>query len=279
MSAPAATRAGLTLEARALTRRFGGFTAVDAVSLRVQAGALVGVIGPNGAGKSTLFGLLTGFVKADAGKVLLDGHDITGLPPQARAQHGIARTFQVPREFANLSVRANLMVAAPGQSGELLTRLFTQAARIRLEEALIEAKAEQVAAFLKLTKVLDISAGSLSGGQKKLLEMGRALMTDPRLMLLDEPFAGVNPVLIGQIMERISELHSRGMGFHIIEHDLASLSRLVGVLHVMDQGRLLASGLPEDVLGRADVREAYLGSHAAAGEQVPTGEASRGTAA
>jgi branched-chain amino acid transport system ATP-binding protein len=263
MSASGATRAGLTLEARALIRRFGGFTAVDAVSLSVGAGALVGVIGPNGAGKSTLFGLLTGFLKPDAGQVLLDGHDITHLPPHARAQHGIARTFQVPREFANLDVRANLMAAAPDQSGERLTRLFTQAARIRREEAVIGAKAEEVAAFLKLTKVLDVAAGSLSGGQKKLLEMGRALMTDPRLMLLDEPFAGVNPVLIAEIMQRIGELHGRGMGFLIIEHDLASLSQLVGTLHVMDRGRLLASGAPGEVLARADVREAYLGGQAA----------------
>lgn len=263
MKAPDATRAGLTLEGKALTRRFGGFTAVDAVSLKIGPGALVGVIGPNGAGKSTLFGLLTGFLKPDAGSVELDGHDITGLASHTRAQHGIARTFQVPREFAGLSVRANLMAAAPDQSGERLLRLFTQAARIRREEALIGAKAEEVAGFLKLTRVLDLSAGSLSGGQKKLLEMGRALMTDPRLMLLDEPFAGVNPVLIGEIMQRIDELHGRGMGFLIIEHDLASLSQLVGTLHVMDQGRLLASGTPDDVLARADVREAYLGGHAA----------------
>jgi branched-chain amino acid transport system ATP-binding protein len=263
MRAPGATRVGLALEAKTLSRRFGGFTAVDAVSLRVEAGALVGLIGPNGAGKSTLFGLLTGFLKADAGQVLLDGHDIAALPPHLRAQQGIARTFQVPREFANLSVRANLMAAAPDQSGERLARLFTQAARIRREEALIGAKAEEIAAFLKLTQVLDLAAGSLSGGQKKLLEMGRALMTDPRLMLLDEPFSGVNPVLIAQIMERIGELHGRGMGFLIIEHDLASLSQLVGILHVMDQGRLLASGAPGDVLSRADVRASYLGGQAA----------------
>lgn len=261
MSAQGATRAGLVLEARTLTRRFGGFTAVDQVSLRVEAGALVGVIGPNGAGKSTLFSLLTGFLKPDSGGVILDGHDITALPPHRRAGAGIARSFQVPREFAGLNVRANLMAAAPDQSGERLLRLFTQPARIRREERLIGEKAEEVAAFLKLARVLDTLAGNLSGGQKKLLEMGRALMTDPRLMLLDEPFAGVNPVLITEIMARIRELHGRGVGFLIIEHDLASLSELVQTLHVMDQGRLLASGAPGAVLSRADVREAYLGGN------------------
>jgi branched-chain amino acid transport system ATP-binding protein len=263
MSAPGATRAGLTLEATALTRRFGGFTAVDAVSLRVEPGALVGVIGPNGAGKSTLFSLLTGFLRPDAGAVLLDGHEITRLAPHLRAQHGIARTFQVPREFSQLSVMDNLMAAAPDQSGERLLRLFTQPGRIRREESRIMALAEETAAFLKLTRVLQIPAGSLSGGQKKLLEIGRALMTAPRLMLLDEPFAGVNPVLISEIMSHVRALHARGMGFLIIEHDLASLSQLVGMMHVMDQGRLMASGTPEAVLARADVREAYLGGQAA----------------
>ena len=220
---PPQTRAGLTLEAKALTRRFGGFVAVDQVSLRVDPGALVGVIGPNGAGKSTLFGMLTGFLKADAGSTLLDGHDITRFPPHQRARLGIARTFQVPREFAGLSVRANLMAAAPDQSGERLLRLFTQAARIRDQEAAIAVKAEEVATFLNLATVLEISAGSLSGGQKKLLEMGRALMTDPRLMLLDEPFAGVNPVLIEQIIDRIRDLHGRGMG--------APATHRVGLMH------------------------------------------------
>ncbi len=263
MSASAATRAGLTLEARALSKRFGGFVAVDAVSLGIGPGALVGVIGPNGAGKSTLFGMLTGFLKPDDGSVLLDGQAITTLPSHLRAQHGIARTFQVPREFGGLSVRDNLMAAAPGQSGERLLRLFVQRGRIRREEAKIAQKAEETASFLNLTRVLDIKAASLSGGQKKLLEMGRALMTDPRLMLLDEPFAGVNPVLIGEIMERIRDLHARGMAFLIIEHDLAALSRLVSELHVMDQGHILASGAPGEVLSRADVREAYLGGQPA----------------
>lgn len=254
---------GLSLQARDLTRRFGGFTAVDAVSLTVEPGALVGVIGPNGAGKSTLFGLLTGSLPPDAGSVVLAGKDITRMPAHARARHGLARTFQIPREFGQLSVRDNLMAAAPGQTGERLLPLLTQPGRIRREETAIAEQACTTADFLKLGGVFDQPAARLSGGQKKLLELGRALMTGPRLMLLDEPFAGVNPVLIGEIMARIRDLHARGIGFLIIEHDLAALSRLVTTLHVMDQGRLLASGAPAEVLARADVREAYLGGHAA----------------
>jgi branched-chain amino acid transport system ATP-binding protein len=263
MSAAGAPPARLVLAAQALTRRFGGYVAVSDVSLRVGAGEIAGVIGPNGAGKSTLFGLLTGFLKPDGGSVLLGEKNITGLSAHLRARHGIARTFQVPREFAELTVIENLMAAAPDQSGEKLFSLLTQPGRVRREETRITARAEETAAFLRLTGVLSMPAGKLSGGQKKLLEMGRALMTEPRLMLLDEPFAGVNPVLISQIMDRIRDLHGRGMGFLIIEHDLASLSRLVDTLHVMDQGRLMASGSPSEVLGRADVREAYLGGQAA----------------
>jgi branched-chain amino acid transport system ATP-binding protein len=257
---------GLALEAQGLTRRFGGFVAVDGVSLTVEPGALVGVIGPNGAGKSTLFGMLTGFLEPDAGTVRLDGADITRVQSYRRARLGIARTFQVPREFGSLSVRANLMAAAPAQSGESLLRLFTQTGRIKREESMNTEKTEETAAFLRLTSVLDLPAANLSGGQKKLLEIGRALMTNPRLMLLDEPFAGVNPVLIEEIMQRIRDLHARGMGFLIIEHDLAALTRLVGTLHMMDQGRLIASGPPAQVLARADVREAYLGGDVGSAE-------------
>ena len=247
------------MEAQGLTCSFGGFLAVDRVSFRVEPGALVGVIGPNGAGKSTLFGMLTGFLEADAGRVRLDSVDITSLQSFQRARLGIARTFQVPREFGSLSVRANLMAAVPGQTGESLLRLFTHTGRIQREEAANNAKAEETAAFLRLTSVLDLSSANLSGGQKKLLEIGRALMTKPCLMLLDEPFAGVNPVLVEEIMQRIRDLHRLGMGFLIIEHDLAALTRLVETLHMMDQGRLIASGSPAEVLSRHEVLEAYLG--------------------
>jgi branched-chain amino acid transport system ATP-binding protein len=174
----------------------------------------------------------------------------------------MVRTFQVPREFAHLTVRENLMAAAPGQSGENLVDLFFRPGRVLAEEEAIRREAEETIDFLKLRAVADTSAGRLSGGQKKLLELGRALMTKPKLILLDEPFAGVNPVLIEALSGHIRALNRRGIGFVIIEHDLSALSRLVSVLHVMDQGRLLASGTPAEVLARKDVREAYLGGAA-----------------
>lgn len=242
-----------------LTCAFGGFRAVDEVSFEADSGALVGVIGPNGAGKSTLFSLITGFLAGQGGAVRLDGRDITTLPPHERAQAGMVRTFQVPKEFAHLTVRENLMAAAPDQSGENLVDLFLRPAAIRREEAAIAARVAETIAFLKLGAVADVPSGKLSGGQKKLLELGRVLMTGPKLILLDEPFAGVNPVLIEELSGHIRALNARGIGFIIIEHDLGALSRLVGTLHVMDRGRLIASGAPVEVLKRANVREAYLG--------------------
>jgi branched-chain amino acid transport system ATP-binding protein len=175
----------------------------------------------------------------------------------------MVRTFQVPREFTHLTVRENLMAAAPGQSGERLVHALFRPGRVRAEEARIAEEAAATVAFLRLDRVADSPAGRLSGGQKKLLELGRALMTGARLILLDEPFAGVNPVLIGELSDRIRELNGRGVGFFIIEHDLGALTRLVSELHVMDRGRLIASGTPGEVLADAQVRDAYLGGAAA----------------
>lgn len=252
----------MKLDLRDISVRFGGFRAVDGVSLAIEPGTLVGIIGPNGAGKSTLFSMVTGFLQHGEGSVLLGDADISRDAPFDRARRGMVRTFQVPREFAHLTVRENLMAAAPGQSGENLIDLFFRPGRVRAEEEAIRREAEETIDFLKLRAVADTSAGRLSGGQKKLLELGRVLMTKPRLILLDEPFAGVNPVLIEELSGHIRALNRRGIGFVIIEHDLSALSRLVSMLHVMDQGRLLASGTPAEVLARKDVREAYLGGAA-----------------
>ncbi len=249
----------MTLALSSLAKSFGGFRAVDGVSLSMPAGGLVGIIGPNGAGKSTLFSLISGFLPPDAGAVSLNGEDITRLAAHERARRGMVRTFQVPREFAHLTVRENLMAAAPGQSGETLLGLFLRPAAVREEEAAIAARVAETIAFLRLDPVADTPSGKLSGGQKKLLELGRALMTKPSLILLDEPFAGVNPVLVAALSDHIRALNARGIGFLTIEHDLPALTRLVTTLHVMDRGRLLASGLPSEVLASAAVREAYLG--------------------
>ncbi|WP_018264098.1 ABC transporter ATP-binding protein [Methylobacterium sp. WSM2598] len=249
----------MNLEIEGLTKVYGALRVVDGVSFSVPPGDVVGVIGPNGAGKSTLFSLVTGFLAASEGAVRLDGKQIGHLSSVERARAGMVRTFQVPREFSHLTVKQNLMAAAPKQSGERIADLFFKIRKVRQEEKVISSEADAMLDFLRLTRIANSPAGRLSGGQKKLLELGRALMTGAKLILLDEPFAGVNPVLIEEIAERIRELKNRGIGFLIIEHDLGALTRLVSTLHVMDRGRLIASGLPAHVLASKQVREAYLG--------------------
>ena len=249
----------MKLSIDSLTKAYGALRVVDQVSFDVPSGDIVGVIGPNGAGKSTLFSLITGFVEQNSGSVTLDGKPVQTLSPVLRAKAGMVRTFQVPREFSHLTVRENLLAAAPDQAGERLFDLFFLPGRVRSQEAALREKVAELMSFLRIDKVCDVPASRLSGGQKKLLELGRALMTGARLVLLDEPFAGVNPVLIEELSERIRELNRRGVGFLIIEHDLGALTRLVSTLHVMDRGRLIVSGVPSDVLNDQRVREAYLG--------------------
>jgi branched-chain amino acid transport system ATP-binding protein len=247
------------LSVTGVTARFGGFKALDDVSLEVGDGELVGLIGTNGAGKSTLFSVMTGYIPSGSGKVVFQNEDITHMPVHLRVRTGLARTFQVPREFGHLTVFDNMMVAARDQRGEKLSALVFARGAIRAEEEKLAERAKEVLAFLNLTRVTDELAGKLSGGQKKLLEIGRLLMLDPRCILLDEPFAGVNPVLIGQICERIVELNRRGLAVLIIEHNLAELARLVPRLYAMDRGRVIADGTPDAVLADPAVREAYMG--------------------
>jgi branched-chain amino acid transport system ATP-binding protein len=249
----------MRLEIESLTMAYGGLKVVDNLSFTMPTDDIVGVIGPNGAGKSTMFSIVTGFLVADAGDVRFRGETVTALSPVARAKSGMVRTFQVPREFSHLTVRENLLAAAPSQSGERLLDLFLRPSRVSSEEALLAKRVDALLEFLKLGKVAATPAGRLSGGQKKLLELGRALMTGAKLILLDEPFAGVNPVLIEEISQRILELNADGVGFLIIEHDLGALTRIVSTMHVMDRGCLIASGRPAEVLKDPVVREAYLG--------------------
>ncbi|RUX84028.1 ATP-binding cassette domain-containing protein, partial [Mesorhizobium sp. M2A.F.Ca.ET.040.01.1.1] len=184
----------MKLAIEGLTKVYGVLSVVDKVSFTVPAGDIVGVIGPNGAGKSTLFSLVTGFLDATQGQVHLDERPIGNLSSVERARSGMVRTFQVPREFSHLTVRQNLMAAAPKQSGERLVDLFLRPDRVRSEEKAISLEVDAMLNFLRLSHIAQTPAGSLSGGQKKLVELGRALMTGARLILLDEPFAGVNPV-------------------------------------------------------------------------------------
>ena len=252
----------MSLQITNIVKNFGGMRVLDNVSLSVPDGSLFGLIGPNGAGKSTLFAAISGFQKQESGQVCLGGRSIDALSPQARARAGLVRTFQVPREFGHLTVHENLCAAAPDQTGESLLGLFLRPGRVAREEAEISDRAAEVMARLRLSEAADQPARLLSGGQKKLLELGRALMLTPRFILLDEPFAGVNPVLIGEIATRIHDLNETGIGFLIIEHDLEALTRLTPHLAVLDRGRIIAEGSPDAVLADAQVREAYLGGGA-----------------
>jgi branched-chain amino acid transport system ATP-binding protein len=249
----------MTLQLDGVSKSLGGFQVVSGVSLSVPLSGLTGLIGPNGAGKSTLFSLISGFQAADEGEIRFGSHRLDGLAPEKRARLGLARTFQVPRPFSHLTVRENLAAAAQNQSGERLFDTFFRIGKVREEERRIFERADGIIDFLKLGPVAGKKAGSLSGGQRKLLELGRTLMMQPRYILLDEPFAGVNPVLIEEISERIRETSQAGVGFLIVEHTLSSLARLVGHMLVMDRGRLIAEGRPDNVLDDPMVQEAYMG--------------------
>ena len=249
----------MMIQVQNVSCRYGGFTAVDQVSLTLQPKEILGIAGTNGAGKSTLFAAIAGQQTASSGKILFEGHDISQLPPYLRAQRGLVRTFQVPREFKSLTVHENLLAAAPNTQGEqLFASLISTAARNRREQELTE-KADHILRFINLAKVRDTLASQLSGGQKKLLELGRVLMLDPRCILLDEPFAGVNPVLIDEICQHVHTLNARGIAFIVIEHHLQALKSLTKRLIVMDRGTVLAEGDPQAVLNDPRVQLAYMG--------------------
>jgi branched-chain amino acid transport system ATP-binding protein len=249
----------MTLTLSNISKRLGGMLVLDGMSFSADLDALTGIIGPNGAGKSTLFAVISGFQSSDTGSTQFDGQTLDGLRPEQRVRRGLARTFQVPRPFTHLTVRENLAVGAKAQAGERLIELFTRPLHVRDQDKRIFERADATIDFLGLGPVANKPAGQISGGQRKLLELGRALMTEPRYILLDEPFAGVNPILIEQISQRIHEAKARGIGFLIVEHDLSALSRLASRLLVMDRGRLIADGAPDHVLDDRMVQEAYMG--------------------
>jgi len=249
----------MTLEIGHISASLGGVEILKDIAFSVPEDGITGLIGPNGAGKSTLFSVISGFLRQSSGQIRLGGRTLDGAGAAERARAGMVRTFQVPREFRHMTVRENLYAAAPDQPGEHLINLFLRRARVLAREREVREQAEAVLDFLKLGGVADLPSGQLSGGQKKLLELGRVMMLGPRIILLDEPFAGVNALLIADIMDRVRELHRRGIGFLIIEHDLEALSDLVDDMHVLDQGSLLASGPPQMVLTDPRVRDAYLG--------------------
>jgi len=244
-----------------LHKHFGGIHAVDGASLTIETGSITGLIGPNGAGKTTLFNVIAGHYKPTSGRVLLDGQDITGLTPHELFGRGLLRTFQIAHEFSTLTVRENLMMVPPRQSGESLVKAWTQPGLVRREEDEIRAKADGVIEFLEITHVADELAGNLSGGQKKLLELGRTMMVDAKIVFLDEVGAGVNRTLLGTIGDAILRLNKeRGYTFCMIEHDMEFISRLCDPVICMAEGTVLAQGTAEEVKNNEEVIEAYLGT-------------------
>ncbi|ELZ16458.1 ABC transporter [Haloterrigena salina JCM 13891] len=244
-----------------LVKRFGGITAVDDATFEVESGSMTGLIGPNGAGKSTTFNCITGIYEPDAGTVTFQGADITGIRPYQCAEHGLVRTFQIAREMANMTVLENLMLPAKRQRGEALWRSVLPVTRrevVREERELLE-RVWDTLEFFEIQHLAAEKAGTLSGGQRKLLELARALMTDPEMLLLDEPFAGVNPTLEKKLLEHVHELREEGYTFLIVEHDMDLIMENCERVIVMHQGSVLAEGAPEAITSNERVIEAYLG--------------------
>lgn len=243
-----------------LTKHFGGIHAVNNVSLTVQKNSITGLIGPNGAGKTTLFNCIAGAFPPSSGRVFLDGEEITGLQPHALFQRGLLRTFQIAHEFGTLTVRDNLMMVPNGQPGENLWTACFRPGNIAKSERQIAERVDEIIEFLDLGPVADELAGNLSGGQKKLLELGRTMMVDAKIVFLDEVGAGVNRTLLNTIGDAILRMNQeRGYTFCMIEHDMAFISRLCDPVIVMADGQLLAQGSADEVQQDERVIEAYLG--------------------
>ncbi len=240
---------------------FGGIRAVRDCSLSVEPGTITGLIGPNGAGKTTLFNIVAGFLRPGLGRVEFAGEDVTGMPPHHLFRRGLVRTFQIPHEFATLTVLENLMVVPSRQSGERLLPAWLRPRRVAAEERSLRRRADETLEFLKLAHLRDAPAGILSGGQKKLLEIGRAMMADARVVLLDEPAAGVNRTLMGELAERIRLLNrERKVTFFVIEHDMNLIAALCQPVIVMAQGQVLSQGTLEEIRRDPRVVEAYFGA-------------------
>lgn len=251
------------LEARQLSRKFGGIPAVRDMSLSIMPGEIVGLIGPNGAGKTTMFDLLSGSVAVSGGTILLAGQEITREAAHGRLARGLGRTFQIPRPFAGLTLTENLLLARQHQTGEHLLANFLSPRRIAAEERAARDQARALLDLMQLSRLADEPARVLSGGQRKLLELARVMMAGPQIILLDEPAAGVNPSLLEVLIDRIREINARGVTFLLIEHNIDMVTRLCNRLIVMANGALLCEGPPDVVARDPRVIEAYLGGAAA----------------
>jgi neutral amino acid transport system ATP-binding protein len=249
------------LEVDGLVRRFGGVRAVDSASFVVEEGSITSLIGPNGAGKSTLFNVVSGFLRPNDGRVLLAGKRIEGSSPHAIARAGLVRTFQTPRALTRMTVRENVLLAASDHPGERLPQVVLHPRRWRRRERAARERSDELLALVRLDRHASALASTLSGGERKLLDFARALMAHPRLLLLDEPMAGVNPTLRVQLLEHVVALREReGMTFLLVEHDLEVVMRASDTVVVMNEGRVIASGPPAAVRADARVVDSYLGT-------------------
>jgi branched-chain amino acid transport system ATP-binding protein len=259
--AAAAEREAL-VEARGLVRQFGGLRAVDGMSLVLRRGEMLGLIGPNGAGKTTLFNLLAGSLRPTAGEIRIGGRELSRAGPESRIALGVARTFQIPRPFAEMTVLENVLTGGQRQAGERIWMNFLFPRRVAAEERAAVGRARALLDFVTLSHLQHEPARVLSGGQRKLLELARVLMADPQAILLDEPAAGVNPALLELIIDRVVELNRAGKSILLIEHNMEMVSRLCGRVVVMAAGRHLTEGAPADVARNPAVIDAYLGGAA-----------------
>ncbi len=249
------------IEVQNLHKHFGGFHAVDGASLKIETGSITGLIGPNGAGKTTLFNVIAGVLEPTSGRVHMDGEDITGLPPHKLFGKGLLRTFQIAHEFSSMTCRENLMMVPEGQTGESLWNTWFGRKRIADEERALRAKADEVLEFLTITHLADHPAGAVSGGQKKLLELGRTMMVDAKIVFLDEVGAGVNRTLLNTIGDTILRLNKeRNYTFCVIEHDMDFIGKICGPVICMAEGKVLAEGTLEEIKANEQVIEAYLGT-------------------
>ena len=245
-----------------MVKSFGGFHALAGCSLEIARGSITGIIGPNGAGKSTLFNVLGGLLAPESGDVSFEGRSILSLRPDERARIGVVRTFQISRELGELTVLENMLLASPHQYGESVWRSIFTPARVRAQERTAAEKARALLDQVNLAQLADEQAKNLSGGQKKLLEISRALMLEPKIILLDEPTAGVSPVMTEALAQTILKLRNQGLTFAIIEHDMDVIAQLCAPIFVLAEGRTLMRGSFREVASNGEVMSAYLGKAA-----------------
>jgi ABC-type branched-subunit amino acid transport system ATPase component len=247
------------LRVEGLAKHYRGIVALDAVSLEVRPGTITGLIGPNGSGKSTLFDCISGFQRHDAGRVWVGERELSGLSAVSIVRAGVRRTFQQLKVFGGLTVRDNILVAAQASAGHSAVAEVLRFPRTRRHESEMRERARQLLAELRLAPLADVPAEGLSYGQKKLLELAMALMSSPRLLLLDEPVAGINPAMIDELKQELLRMPARGVTVFIVEHNLKLVFDICDAIFVLDRGRILAAGTPDEIAKDERVIEAYLG--------------------